>query len=73
MGALRKTLHVTVLGLAMIFSVILGAVFPVPPLMVLTRRRRTDPIELVLPAAAVTGLDLEKTEVSATLLDPSRG
>jgi hypothetical protein len=70
MGALRKTLHVTVLGLAMAFSVVLGAVFPVPPLMVLAKRRRTDPIELVLPASAATGLDLEKTEVPATLLEP---
>jgi hypothetical protein len=69
MGALRKTLNVTVLGLAMIFSVVLGAVFPVPPLMVLARRRRTDPIELVLPATAGAGLDLEATEVPAALLD----
>lgn len=73
MGALRKTLHVTVLGLAMVFAVVLGAVFPVPPLLALARRRRTDPIELVLPASAATGLDLEKTEVPATLLDPPRG
>lgn len=69
MGALRKTLHVTVLGLAMTFSVVLGAVFPVPPLMVLARRRRTDPTELVLPAVAGTGLDLETTRVPAALLD----
>lgn len=72
MGALRKTLNVTVLGLAMIFSVVLGAVFPVPPLMVLARRRRTEPIGLVLPATAGTGLDLETTEVPAALLDTFR-
>ena len=69
---MRKTLNVTVLGLAMIFSVVLGAVFPVPPLMVLSRRRRTDPIELVLPATAAAGLDLETTEVPAALLDTFR-
>jgi hypothetical protein len=69
MGALRKTLNVAVLGLAMIFSVVLGAVFPVPPWMLLTRRRRTDPIELVLPAAAGTGLDLSQPLVPAELLD----
>jgi len=72
MGALRKTLNVTVLGLAMIFSVVLGAVFPVPPLMVLTRRRRTDPIELVMPAVAGTGLDLETIRVPAALLHTPR-
>jgi len=72
MGAVRKTLGALVLGLAMIFSVVLGAVFPVPPLMVLARRRRTDPIELVMPAVAGTGLDLERTEVPAALLDSSR-
>ncbi|MEX0790350.1 MAG: hypothetical protein WD178_06195 [Actinomycetota bacterium] len=73
MGAQRKTLHVTVLALAMMFSLILGAVFPVPPLMVLARRRRTDPLELVLPASAATGLDLGKAEVPAALLVPSQG
>lgn len=56
----------------MIFSVVLGAVFPVPPLMVLARRRRTDPIELVMPAVSGTGLDLKRTEVPAALLDSSR-
>jgi hypothetical protein len=69
---MRKTLHVTVLGLAMLFSVVLGAVFPVPPLMVLARRRRTDPIELVLPATSGAGLDLRTTEVPAALLDTLR-
>jgi hypothetical protein len=71
MGVLRKTLNVTVLGLAMIFSVVLGAVFPIPPWLLLARRRRTDPIELVLPATAGTGLDLSQALVPAELLDRS--
>lgn len=71
MVAVRKTLNVTVLGLAMVFSVVLGAVFPIPPLMVPARRRRTDPIELVLPSSAGTGLDLANPSVPAALLGPS--
>ena len=71
MGALRKTLNVTVLGLAMVFSVVLGAIFPIPPWLQLARRRRTDPIELVLPAVADTGLDLSQPQVPALLLDRS--
>jgi hypothetical protein len=72
MSAVRKVLGALVLGLAMVFSVVLGAVFPVPPLAVLVRRRRTDPIELVMPAVSGTGLDLGRTEVPAALLDTSR-
>lgn len=53
----------------MAFSVILGAVFPVPPLMLLSRRRRTDPIELVLPAVAGTRLNVAGEQVRASLLD----
>jgi hypothetical protein len=70
-GVLRKSLNVTVLGLAMAFSVLLGAVFPIPPWLLLARRRRTDPIELVLPAVAGTGLDLSQPLVPAELLDRS--
>lgn len=73
MSALRKTLRVLVLALAVGLSVALGAMFPVPPIIVLSRRRRTDRTELVLPAARGTRLDLRRTEVPASLLLPQTG
>lgn len=73
MGALRKTLRVLVLTIAVGLSVALGAVFPVPPIIVLSRRRRTDRTELVLPAAPGTRLDLSRTQVAASLLNPQTG
>ena len=69
MGGFRKTLNVVVLGAVMAFSLVLGAVFPVPPLMLLSRRRRTDPIELVLPAVTGTGLDLTGEQIPTSFLD----
>ncbi len=68
-GVLRKTFSVTALGLVMAFSVVLGAIFPVPPAILLSRRRRTDRMELVLPGAAAGGLGPDM-KVPATLLRP---
>lgn len=73
MGALRKTLGVLVLTIAVGLSVVLGAVFPVPPIIVLSRRRRTDRTELVLPAAPGTRLNLSSPRVPASLLLPQTG
>jgi hypothetical protein len=73
MGALRKTLKVLFLTVAVGLSLALGAVFPVPPIIVMSRRRRTDRTELVLPAAPGTRLDLSSTRVPASLLLPQTG
>jgi hypothetical protein len=68
MGALRKTLKASVLTLAVGISVALGAVFPVPPIIVFFRGRRTDRTELVLPATPGARLDLSRHQVPASLL-----
>jgi hypothetical protein len=73
MGALCKTLRVLVLTFAVGLSVVLGAVFPVPPIIVMSRRRRTDRTELVLPATPGRRLDLSRTQVPASLLLPQTG
>lgn len=65
----RKTLKAVLLGLAVAVTVAVGAVFPVPPLIVLTARRRTDRTELILPANPGGGLDLGRFEVPAGLVD----
>jgi len=68
MGGIGKTIKATVLGLAVLVSVTLGAVFPVPAFLVLSRHRRTDRTELTLPAAPGIALDLEQARVPAELL-----
>jgi hypothetical protein len=65
---LSKTLKAFVLTLAVGISVALGAIFPVPPVIVFFRGRRTDRTELVLPAAPGARLDLSRHEVPASLL-----
>ncbi|HVL51954.1 MAG TPA: hypothetical protein VM754_10695 [Actinomycetota bacterium] len=68
MDTVGKTLKAMVLGLAVLVSVTLGAVFPVPAFLVLSRHRRTDRTELTLPASPGIALDLEQARVPAELL-----
>lgn len=71
MGAFRRTLKAVVLGLGIVVTVAMGAVFPVPPLIVLAARRRAERAELIRPASAGVRLDLSRPEVAAGLLDRS--
>lgn len=69
MAALRKPLKALILGLAAVVTVATGAVFPVPPLIVLARHRRSDRTELVLRARAGVALDLSRPRVPASILE----
>lgn len=66
---MNKAVRAAVLGLAALISVAIGAVFPVPPLVLLSRRRRTDRTELALPASPDLALDLHRMRVPARVLD----
>lgn len=68
MRRLRKVLQAGVLALAVVVTVTMGAVFPVPPLVLMARRRRTDRTEVVLPAAPGNRLDLTRPYLPASLL-----
>lgn len=68
MSRLRKVLQAGVLALAVGITVTMGAVFPVPPLVIMARRRRTDRTEVVMPAAPGARLDLQSNTLPASLL-----
>jgi hypothetical protein len=69
MAKLRKILAITVLGAGVALTVALGVVFPIPPVMILTRRRKTDRTELIQPAPVGDSIDLSIPQVPASMLD----
>lgn len=69
MGGLSKILKAGVLAVAVACAVLLGAVFPVPPLIVPPNRRRTDRTELVQPAMPGVRLDPGSPRIAAGHLD----
>jgi hypothetical protein len=71
MAKLRKILSIAMLGMGAAVTVALGVVFPIPPVMILARRRRTDRTELIQPAPAGDSIDLSTPRVPAAMLDRS--
>jgi hypothetical protein len=71
MAKLRKILSIAILGVGVAVTVALGVVFPIPPVMILARRRRTDRTELIQPAPAGESIDLSSPLVRAGQLDRS--
>ena len=69
MAKLRKILAIAALSVGVALTVVLGVVFPIPPVMILTRRRRTDRTELVQPAPVGDTIDLSIPKVPARMLD----
>jgi len=66
---LRKILAIAALSVGVALTVVLGVVFPIPPVMMLARRRRTDRTELLQPAPVGERIDLSIPEVPARMLD----
>jgi hypothetical protein len=69
MAKLRKILSIAVLGAGVALTVALGVVFPIPPVMILIRRRRIDRTELIQPAPVGERIDLSIPQVPAGMLD----
>ena len=69
MAKLRKILAIAALSVGVVLTVVLGVVFPIPPVMMLARRRRTDRTELLQPAPVGARIDLSIPEVPARMLD----
>lgn len=70
MGLTGRVLRSAVLGLAAVVSAGLGLVFPVPPPLLLSARRRIDRTELIRPAAQVVAVSPSEP-VPTWLLDRS--
>lgn len=68
MAKLRKILAIAALGAGVALTVALGVVFPIPPVMILTRRRRIERTELIQPAP-VGDIDLSIPQIPARMLD----
>ena len=64
-----KALKSLILWLGVVVSVAMGVIFPVPPLLILPSRRRTERTELILPVRAGVALDLSAATVPAGMLD----